>query len=289
MYTHVLVPFDFSNDAQYAVRCLAQIPNLRRVVLLHVVYTRYPQAPGEPPDPAVDYARLRMDEFTRTLGWRDVRVENRIEAITGGEISAVVNRVAASEGTSLVVMGRKGMGVIETLLLGSVASDVLKRGDRDLLLVRAPGPDAGGIHEKTASCPPLFSHVMVCTDFSEPDIIPLAREALPFASDVTLLHVVASRDQGEAVHLMASDAWTRLKGLRDAYGSAVGPVRATVCEGDPGEEIVRHAAENRVSLIVMKSTGRKGFIRDVLGSTTTYVARNAHVPVLVLKRFGPVK
>lgn len=286
MYENVLVPFDFSADSRHAIAHLTQIPGLSRVVLLHVIYTKYPKPDAGTIDPSADYARLRLEEYARSIDWEGISVRTRIEAISGGDISAVVNRVAAEESASLVVMGKRGMGVIETLLLGSVASEVLRNGDRDLLLVHAPHAKKSDIQEQREVLP-LFSHLLVCTDFSAPDVVALCKEELPFASRVTLLHVVSTQDSGERGHLHSSDAWTRLKALRDEYSSLQIPVRATVCEGDAAEEIIRHARENEVSLIVLKSAGKRGFIRNFLGSTAMKVTRNADIPVLVLKRFEP--
>lgn len=284
MYENVLVPFDFSADSRHAIECLKQIPGLSRVVLLHVIYTKYPKPAAGLMDPSVDYARLRLEEYARSIDCEGLSIRTRIEAISGGDISVVVNRVAAEENASLVVMGRRGMGVIEALLLGSVASEVLRYGDRDLLLVHAPPARKSGAKEPGGEAS-LFSHLLVCTDFSIPDIVALCKEELPPASRVTLLHVVNTGDSREEVHLHSSDAWTRLKALRDEYSNLHIPVRATVCEGDAAEEIIRHARENDVSLIVLKSAGKRGFIKNFLGSTTTNVTQNTDVPVLVLKRF----
>jgi len=286
MYENVLVPFDFSADSRHATECLRQIPGVSRVVLLHVVYAKHPKTDTGTIDPSVDYARLRLEEYAGSIDWEGLSIRTRIEAISGGDISDVVNRVAAEERASLVVMGRRGMGVIEALLLGSVASDVLRYGDRDLLLVHAPQAREPGTQGPGGALP-LFSHLLICTDFSAPDIVALCKAELPPASRVTLLHVVGTGESREEVHLHSSDAWTRLKALRDEYSSLHIPVRATVCEGDAAEEIIRHARENDVSLIVLKSAGKSGFIKNFLGSTTMHVARNSDVPVLVLKRFGP--
>lgn len=286
MYQHVLVPFDFSADSRHAVECLNQVPGLSRMILLHVVYTRHPEQAEGSVDPSVDYARLRLEEYRKTIAREGVTVKIRIEAISGGDISEVVNRVAAEEEVSLVAMGRRGIGVIEELILGSVAKDVLQHSDRDLLLVHAAHQQKPGA---SPGCPGLFSHLLVCTDFSEPDIVALCMSDLPFASRVTLLHVVNTGDSMDEVPLDSSAAWTKLKALRDVYSTLRIPVRATVCEGDVAGEIIRHARENEVSLIVLKSAGKRGFIRNFLGSTTTNVTRNADIPVLVLKRFGPRK
>lgn len=53
-------------------------------------------------------------------------------------------------------------------------------------------------------------------------------------------------------------------------------------ETSPGDQIVAYAIENDCDLIVMGSRGL-GAIRGILGSVSSFVLRNADVPVLVVK------
>ncbi len=82
MYENVLVPFDFSADSRHAIECLKQIPGLSRVVLLHVIYTKSPKPAAGLMDPSVDYARLRLEEYARSIDWEGLSIRTRIEAIS---------------------------------------------------------------------------------------------------------------------------------------------------------------------------------------------------------------
>lgn len=53
--------------------------------------------------------------------------------------------------------------------------------------------------------------------------------------------------------------------------------------GSAGEHIVRHAAENKVDLIVCGTHGRRGIRRVLMGSDAEYIVRRAPVPVLLVR------
>jgi nucleotide-binding universal stress UspA family protein len=285
MYESVLVPFDFSPDSKHAVECLKSIPGIRHVLLLHVVYTKNPSVPGEFQNPDADYARLRLEEFVRSLGDAGFSVRTRVEEITGGDISDVVNRVAAAEGISLTVMGRRGQGVIEALLLGSVASDVLRYGRTDLLLSGRPGKGVPG--GTKPPCSDLFSHVLICTDFSDPEVTALAAERIPRPRRVSLLHVVSHGESEDEVRALSESAWRGLEKCAGDFSSRHVPVETAVRVGSTAEEIVAFSEKEKATLIVVKSSGKRGFIPSLLGTTTAHVARAARVPVLVLKQSAP--
>jgi nucleotide-binding universal stress UspA family protein len=54
--------------------------------------------------------------------------------------------------------------------------------------------------------------------------------------------------------------------------------------GSPGKEIVNTADAEGVSLIVIGSHGRSDIRERLLGTVSEYVIKNAHQPVLVIKR-----
>ena len=58
--------------------------------------------------------------------------------------------------------------------------------------------------------------------------------------------------------------------------------RAFLQETQPGGQIVTYAIDNLCDLIVMGSRGL-GALRGILGSVSSYVLRNADVPVLIVK------
>ena len=61
------------------------------------------------------------------------------------------------------------------------------------------------------------------------------------------------------------------------------PVRHVLLEGDPAEELLRHAANMRADLIVRGTHGRTGQERLLMGSVAERVMRGAACSVLVVK------
>jgi nucleotide-binding universal stress UspA family protein len=285
MFQKVIVPFDFSRDSKYAIECLKKNPEVRQLVLLHIVYNKHPSHVPDVVSSEVDYARLRLEELKKGIELQGVEVKAIVEEITGGEISDVISRIATKEGTSLIAMGRVGRGVIETLFLGSVASDVLRHNTMDLLLVHAPEGVDSKRDEVVGLCPGLFSNVLICTDFSEPDIGFICHHELPWIQHATLFHAVPAGDSEEEVRSAVDSAQARLGTMRDEFIRAGIPAQERVYVGSAAEEILAFSEQDDVSLIILKSTGKRGYLTTLLGSTTAKVARSTPKPVLILKRF----
>jgi nucleotide-binding universal stress UspA family protein len=55
-----------------------------------------------------------------------------------------------------------------------------------------------------------------------------------------------------------------------------------VKEGAAAENIIQYAQENGIDLIIMGTRGQGGIQRFLLGSTTDWVLRTGHLPVLVV-------
>lgn len=151
----------------------------------------------------------------------------------------------------------------------------------------------------------MFERILFPTDFSEPsmkvlDYIPALQEA--GTREVVLVHVI---DQKEAT-LIASgghgflgtvpDQETEVQSqLRDEIQHRVIATRRALERrglnvvlrmpiGSPGKEIVAAADAEQVSLIVIGSHGRSNIRERLLGTVSEYVIKNAHQPVLVIKR-----
>ena len=61
-----------------------------------------------------------------------------------------------------------------------------------------------------------------------------------------------------------------------------------VLEGDPRDELVNTASDERCDLVVVGSHGRTGLARLLLGSVASHVVTHAPCSVLVVKRNGVV-
>jgi nucleotide-binding universal stress UspA family protein len=227
---------------------------------------------------------LCLEEIKRDVEIPGVPVRTIIEEIQGGEIFEAINRITAQEGVVLTLLGKRGRGIIDTLLLGSVASDVLRYGKTDLLLVNNKGAKDTLSGGQDLPCPDLFSHALICTDFSDPEIASLCCDELPWIRKVTLFHAVTTGDSPEEVRSSVDAAQAGLERMQDTFARISIPVQAHVSVGSAAEEIISFSKEQDISIIILKSTGKRGFLPNLLGSTTARVARNSQKPVLVLKR-----
>jgi nucleotide-binding universal stress UspA family protein len=135
-------------------------------------------------------------------------------------------------------------------------------------------------------CPVDFS------EFSESVLAYAAAFAKLFGSEVTVLHVFATAvpPAGSATY----PAWLlqvpeARKSIADELHLLLAPLSSTgvtlrtqIAEGNTAAEIVRHAADHDVDLVVMGTHGRSGFDRLTLGSVAEKVLRKAPCPVLTI-------
>lgn len=63
-------------------------------------------------------------------------------------------------------------------------------------------------------------------------------------------------------------------------------VESIVREGPPGEEILAEIQTTPIGLVVMRTHGRAGLSRAILGSVTERVLRDAHLPMVLLRPGG---
>jgi nucleotide-binding universal stress UspA family protein len=140
-----------------------------------------------------------------------------------------------------------------------------------------------------------FRRILCPVDFSEFSASVLAYAAAfarLFGSDITVLHVFAT-----AVPPASSatyPAWLlqvpeARKSIADELHVLLAPLssagvrlRTQIAEGNTSSEIIRHAAEPDVDLVVMGTHGRSGFDRITLGSVAEKVLRKAPCPVLTI-------
>ena len=290
---NILLPVDFSENSRTALMAVREIPGIRKITLLHVIYNRYPSRDPSVVNPAVRKARAILEKMKALVAVPDVSVTAVVREIAGGEIYETINQVAREQDIPLIVMSRRGEGIIGTLLLGSVASDLVRYGENNLLLLPPPGtagrdngtnPATASRHAATAAG--VFSRVMVCTDFSDPDIGMLCLRLLPGIGKASLFHAVTSGTSEEEIQGAILKATARLAEMQAAFVRQGTRADCTVVVGSAAEEILAFSEHEDISLILLKSRGKKDFVTSLIGSTSAPVARNARKPVLILKRPG---
>ena len=156
--THILVPVDFSEHSDTAVRhatMFAQRVN-GSIELLHVVEDPFvsgawsaeaftPNIP-ELLDQVIANARVRLDALRSAVASEGVTLTANV--VTGRPAQAIVER-ARSGAFGLIVMGTHGRTGVSHLFLGSVAERVVRTAPCPVLTVRTTTPRASEVQTRT--------------------------------------------------------------------------------------------------------------------------------------------
>ncbi|MGA9097770.1 MAG: universal stress protein, partial [Methanotrichaceae archaeon] len=190
MFEKVLIPVDFSKHARKVIECIGDISGLKEVVLLNVV-ARDPLARVWSPGDEVKEAMKKLEAEKNRLEKVGLKVKVRAEPALEGSVGEVIKRVGDEEGVSLVAMGARGRSILSGMLLGSVSTDELRYGDKDLLIMRYKSLDGKEGEVLETFCTRLFTKVLCPIDFSEAGMAALnVIKAGKIADEVVLLHVV---------------------------------------------------------------------------------------------------
>jgi nucleotide-binding universal stress UspA family protein len=144
-FHQIVVPTDFSADAEHAIRVASELSRVYSapLTLIHI----YDPVAYPLPDGYVMYTSAQLsrmwEEFDRRLAAAKadalaagaVRVETRVlQGLTAAEIV----RFAGDGGYDLIVMGTHGRRGVARVLLGSVAARVVQTAGCPVLTVRRP-------------------------------------------------------------------------------------------------------------------------------------------------------
>ena len=228
-------------------------------------------------DRTVDEARGRL-----------VRPGLNVEAVVlrGRPATAIIDR-AQGMGADLIVIGSRGHGTIESMLLGSVSAEVIDHAPVPVLVARGRrtervvlGWDGSSYASRAADLLrtwPIFAGSAVRV-VSVADVEVPWWTGFPQSGSLELMSIYseaadASRSQHDQ---FARDMTAELRG---AGLSAAADRR----EGDAATEILAAARASDADLIVIGTHGRTGLPRLVLGSVARNVLQHATCSVLVVR------
>jgi nucleotide-binding universal stress UspA family protein len=129
----------------------------------------------------------------------------------------------------------------------------------------------------------VFTHILVPLDGSAESTVAVTQAcAIAALSDahVTLIRVYSggtpTPESLEYLHTAALEC-----------GNASGEVEVAVLSGDPTDVILEQVAERQVDLVVMRTRGRGGLARAVLGSVAEGIVSRSPSPVLLIPPQAP--
>jgi nucleotide-binding universal stress UspA family protein len=222
---------------------------------------------------------------------RCARSDLEIEAVLRrGRAASVIVDEARAMSADLIVVGHRGHGTWESLLLGSVSAEVVDQAPCPVLVARGErlGPvilaDDGSTYARAAEAAllhwPIFSGLSI-------DIVTVTEQRFPYAVPVESLDYSLAIDAYASESKAVLDAATAEASAVAARLRAAGlDARSEVRSGDPARQIIAAAIAHDAGLVVVGTRGQTGLRRLILGSVARKVLLHAPCSVLVV-RGGP--
>jgi nucleotide-binding universal stress UspA family protein len=275
-FQRVLVPLDGSDLAEQALPLAHALSKSHDSQLTLLTVRQTAGSPRGLPlkqgglDGDLRQHELYLQQIVAGLAGQGARLQ---PLVASGKVAEQINAVAAEQEVDLLVMSTHGRSRVGRILLGSVASEVLRQSTRPMLLVRP--------REAPERRAPAFDKLMVTLDGSGE-----AEFVLPYAQ------ALASRFGSEIILLSVPDdlhAESELRNLKryleEVADTLTAPglaVRPMVAGSDPAHTIVELARANDVDLIMLATHGRGGRDRLMFGSVADTVVRNCRRPIFMV-------
>jgi nucleotide-binding universal stress UspA family protein len=195
-----------------------------------------------------------------------------------GEIHERIVDLADAENFDLIVMGKKGLSLIEKAFVGSVTTRVIGYSRQDVLVI----PHGAKI---------AWDNLLIATDgsvYSEAAAMKAVKIASQYHSkvkalsvvDVTVEFMIRAQEVYKNLVEKAKGITSSIKTKAFSMGVDVEPI---VRDGEVYKTIIDVAKECQTDMIVMGSLGKTGIKRLLMGSTAERVLGHASFPVLIVK------
>ena len=149
MYSKIIFPTDFSDNAEKAVSYIIQLRNsgAKEVIILHVIedfcvegLLKHCQMAGFDPDEfkkivldgMVSDNEAMADDLKSRLQEASFQVSVRIEF---GKTAKVICKTSEDEKASLIVMGARGKSGVKSMILGSVSEGTVRNARIPVLVI----------------------------------------------------------------------------------------------------------------------------------------------------------
>ena len=287
-YRTILTGTDFSDVAEAGARAAYQMARrlgAKRVHKLHVVDHAVLEPvlaplPAEVEKSIVDEAQSKLTQSMES-GEDTEGLELTSEALIGLP-SKALGDVAQSLPADLIVISSHGRSGLSRLMLGSVASAVVRSAHCPALIV---GPER--------PLPERFKNILVAVDISEISATVL-RHALNFAraeaAPLTILSLFESSlaTSGDSKEALGAKRRAQIEGLLEGLDTEGVELKVEVMSKAPPSNVILDLLEmTEADLVVVGTSGHGFWHRMIVGSTATKVINQAKVPALVVPHGTP--
>ncbi len=312
MYTCLAIALDGSPQAEKAlpvgIRLAKALP--ARLLLLHLCME--PKESGDTwlrdaeveealkPEKYLEHIKHTLTNPSKSWSLPPDQVQTKVQY---NKFAYELGDVATTEGADLLLMTTHGRSGLSLLMLGSIATGVLKHSRQPVLLMQ-PAETAASLEEVLETVTQSQPQILVTLDASpkaEAALEPAMALAEQLKGTLHLVEVVTptppvimaepgidfqflvemAREQEEEQN---QDAFKYLEKVKEwVKGKAPQvEVEITVLDGFPAPQLEAYIRETKPFLLVMATHARNEFGQILLGSVAEEILRQGHLPVLMV-------
>ncbi|QHS50975.1 universal stress protein [Edaphobacter sp. 12200R-103] len=282
-FSQILVGTDFSKSAAQALALAVTIAEFfdSEIIVIHAVKPVIYGDSQEPMPPEVLNAQLETAKYDmKELIASDPRLAKlRVQTkVDFGRAVDLIDQVAKTTKSTLIVVGSHGAGGLKKFTFGSVAETILRQSSCPTLIV---GPQCQVEHHP-------FRSILFATDLETTGLRP-AQYASALAEHVdgrlTLLHVIEKRpDSPEFDFDLFEDRLRKqLRGLLPSDVELFCNPKIRLEYGSPAQLITSIARSEATSLIIVGAHHQSALADHAPWSTLSHVIRETRCGVLVVR------
>ncbi|MEM9998434.1 MAG: universal stress protein [Bacteroidota bacterium] len=295
----IVAALDFSDGAGTALRVAADHA-ARTGAALHLFHADVLFDGVDSPSAEVHQTRIAAFAKDKLGAERYANLDPVVAAGRGLAAAPPILNYVASVGADLLVTGTHGRRGLRRLVLGSVASELLREAVCPVMVVPAskttmPGPgapvvaplDFSALNEaalslavtwaRTYGAPLHLVHIVELLgpypEFYPESLVPSLAVGTSEAAEA----LAAEHDLEERAEAALREIAAQVR------AEGIGNIELFVGYGHPDRRIDEHAAEHGAGLIVMATHGLTGFAHALVGSVTEKTVRRAPCAVLTVK------
>jgi len=273
----IIVPIDFSEHSEYALKVAAQLAkkynaDLLALHMLEMSDIMLTASEGEQYQKAVFFFKLAEQKFETFLEKPYLQGVNVVPIVKHFKVFSEVNDVAEQEEADLIVMGSHGASGFKEFFVGSNTERVVRNAEIPVLVVK---------HELANVS---FDQVLFATNFDLENIDPYLKANKLFeklGSEMTMLYVNLPNEHFKSSVEIENKIAEFLKtahGNLDKLNSVAYHADYSVEQG-----ILNYANKIGADLIAIPTHGRKGVTHFFAGSIGEDIANHSELPVITFK------
>lgn len=273
----IIVPIDFSEHSEYALKTAAQLAKkynaeLLALHMLEMSDIMLTASEGEQYQKAVFFLKLAEQKFETFLAkpyLQDIKV---IPIVKHFKVFSEVNDVAQEEDADLIIMGSHGVSGLKEFFVGSNTERVVRNAEIPVLVVK---------HELTNAS---FDQVLFATNFDEENVEAYLKATRLFdklGSKLKLVYVNLPNEHFKSsteIENKISEFLMTANGNLDKLKDVAYHADYTVEQG-----ILNYAEKIGADLIAIPTHGRKGVTHFFAGSIGEDIANHSKRPVMTFR------